>query len=73
MLIALLIAPGVDLAVVMVVAAFVFGRRRWPSGMKQLGDKPVVMEFAAGAARIEVAARAQHSAGITRLATMNVT
>ena len=73
MLIALLIAPGVDLAVVMVVAAFVFGRRRWPSGMKQLGDKPVVMEFAAGAARIEVAARARHRDLVSRLLTMDVT
>ena len=50
MLIALLIAMAVDLAVV-VVAALVFGRRRWPSGVKRLGNKPVVVEFAAWAGR----------------------
>ena len=49
-MIALLIAMSVDMAVA-VVAAFVFGRRRWPSGVKRLGDKPVVVEFAARAGR----------------------
>jgi Protein of unknown function (DUF2550) len=120
MLIALLIALGVDLVVVVAVAVFVLGRRRWlrrqpgefagairvsggevdglgpkwkrgsgrwvrdvlvwskapfmfrndlvpvdrmagehanAGGVKRLGDKPVVIEFEAGDARIEVAAR----------------
>ena len=117
MVIALLIALGVDLAVVVAFAAFVVGRRRWlkrqpgefagairvsgsvveglsqkwkhgsgrwvrdvlawsnelipvdrlcgehpahAEGVKRLGDKPVVVEFATGAARIEVAAKAGH-------------
>lgn len=121
MVVALLIALGVDLAVVVVFAAFAFGRRkrqpgelagairvshgvveglsakwkrgsvRWvrdilvwskapfmyrnelipvdrlcgehpaqAEGVKRLGDKPVVVEFATGAARIEVAAKAGH-------------
>ena len=128
MLIALLLALGVDLVVVVAVAMFVFGRRRWLKrqsgeftgairvsggvveglspkwkrgsgrwirdvlvwskapfmfrnelipvdrlcgeqpvhpGVKRLGDKPVVIEFASGAARIEVAARARHRALVT--------
>jgi hypothetical protein len=124
MLIALLAVLGVDLAVVVAVAVFVFGRRRWlkrqpgefagairvsdgvvqclspkwkrgsgrwvrdvlvwskapfmfrndlvpvdrpceeqpahAGGVKRLGDNPVVIEFASGRARIEVAARAGH-------------
>jgi hypothetical protein len=126
MLIALLLALGVDLGVVVAFATFVFGRRRWlkrqpgefagairladgvveglspkwkrgsgrwirdvlvwskapfmfrnelipvdrlcgehpahVGGVKRLGDKPVVIEFASGAAKIEVAARAGHRA-----------
>ena len=129
MLIALLIALGVDLIVVAAFAAFVFGRRRWlkrqpgefagairvssgeveglsrkwkrgsgrwirdvfvwtkaplmirnelvpvdrlcgedpayADGLKRLGDKPVVIEFASGGAKIEVAARAEHHALVT--------
>jgi Protein of unknown function (DUF2550) len=34
-------------------------------GVKRLGDKPVVMEFASGGARIEVAARVEHRAQVT--------
>ena len=129
MLIALLIALGVDLIVVVAVAALVFGRRRWlkrqpgefagairvsggdvdglsrkwkrgsgrwvrdvlvwtraplmvrnelvpvdrlcgehpadADGLKRLGDKPVVIEFASGGAKIEVAGRAEHHALVT--------
>ena len=129
MLIALLIVLGVDLIVVVVFAAFVFGRRRWlkrqpgeftgairvsggdvdglspkwkrgsgrwvrdvlvwtraplmvrnelvlvdrlcgehpghADGLKRLGDQPVVIEFAAGGAKIEVAGRAEHHALVT--------
>ena len=42
-------------------------------GVKRLGDKPVVMEFASGGARIEVAARAEHRALVTGPLTMDVT
>ena len=129
MLIALLIVLGVDLIVVVVFAAFVFGRRRWlkrqpgeftgairvsggdvdglspkwkrgsgrwvrdvlvwtraplmvrnelvpvdrlcgehpghADGLKRLGDQPVVIEFASGGAKIEVAGRAEHHALVT--------
>jgi hypothetical protein len=34
-------------------------------GLKRLGDKPVVIEFASGSAKIEVAARAEHHALVT--------
>ena len=34
-------------------------------GLKRLGDKPVVIEFAAGSAKIEVAGRAEHHALVT--------
>ena len=137
MVIALLAVLGVDLIVIVVVAVFVFGRRRWlkrqpgefagairvsggdidglgpkwkrgslrwvrdvlvwskaplmfrnelvpvdrllgehpehGAGVKRLGDKPVVIEFAAGGARIEVAARAEHRALVTGPLTMDVT
>jgi hypothetical protein len=43
------------------------------SGVKRLGDKPVVIEFASGGARIEVAARAEHRALVTGPLTMDVT
>jgi hypothetical protein len=136
MLIALLIALGVDLAVVAVCAVFLLGRRRWlkrqpgefagmirvsggaveglspkwkrgsgrwvrdvlvwskaplmfrnelipvdrlcgeqpvhPGG-KRLGDKPVVIEFASGAARIEVAAKAGHRDLVTGPLSVDVT
>ena len=129
MLIALLIALGVDLVVVVAFAVFVFTRRRWlkrqpgefagairvssgdvdglsrkwkrgsgrwvrdvfvwtkaplmvrnelvpvdrlcgedpahAGGLKRLGDKPVVVEFASGGAKIEVAGRAEHHALVT--------
>jgi len=129
MLIALLIALGVDLIVVAVFAAFVIGRRLWlkrqpgefagairvssgdvdglspkwkrgsgrwvrdvlvwskaplmfrnelvpvdrlsgepqghADGVRRLGDKPVVIEFASGSAKIEVAAREEHRALVT--------
>lgn len=137
MLIALLIALGVDLVVVVVFAGFVLGRRRWlkrqpgefagairvssgdvdglsakwkrgsgrwvrdvlvwskaplmfrnelvpvdrlcgehpadADGVKRLGDKPVVIEFASGGAKIEVAARARHRALVTGPLTAYVT
>jgi len=129
MLIVLLIALGVDLAVVVVFAVFVFGRRRWLKrqpgefagavgglslkwkrgsgrwardvlvwskapfmfrnelipvdrlcgeqpvhpGVKRLGDKPVVIEFASGAARIEVAAKAGHRDLVTGPLSVDVT
>jgi hypothetical protein len=41
--------------------------------VKRLGDKPVVIEFASGAARIEVAARAEHRALVTGPLTVDVT
>jgi hypothetical protein len=135
MLIVLLIAPGVDLAVV-VMFVFVFGRRRWLKrqpgefagairvpggavgglslkwkrgsgrwvrdvlvwskapfmfrnelipvdrlcgeqpvhpGVKRLGDKPVVIEFASGAARIELAAKAGRRDLVTGLLSVEVT
>ena len=102
MLIALLLALGVDLIVVVVFAAFVLGRRQWlkrqpgefagairvPSGeaplmfrnelvpvdrvcgdrpahaggVKRIGDKPVVIEFASDGVKIEIATRARHRA-----------
>jgi hypothetical protein len=126
---ALLTALGVDLIVVVPVAVFVLGRRRWrkrqpgefteairvsdgaieglspilkrgsgrwvrdvlvwtkaplmlrdelilvdrlvgehpahADGMKRLGDKPAVIEFASGGATIEVAAKAGHRALVT--------
>lgn len=129
MLIALLIVLGVDLIVVVAVAAFVFGRRRWlkrqpgefagairvsggdvdglspkwkrgsgrwvrdvlvwskaplmlrnevipvdrlcgehpadADGVKRLGDKPAVIEFACGSAKIEIAAKAEHRTLVT--------
>lgn len=129
MLIALLIALGVDLIVVVAFAGFVLGRRRWlkrqpgefagtirvssgdvdglsrkwkrgsgrwvrdvfvwtkaplmvrnelvpvdrlcgedpahAGGLKRLGDKPVVVEFASGGAKFEVAARNEHHALVT--------
>ncbi len=129
MVIALLIALGVDLIVVVAFAAFVFQRRRWlkrqpgefagairvsigdvdglspkwkhgsgrwvrdvlvwtraplmvrnelipvdrlcgehpaqADGLKRLGDKPVVIEFTSGGAKIEVAGRAEHRALVT--------
>jgi hypothetical protein len=34
-------------------------------GLKRLGDKPVVIEFASGSAKIEVAGRAEHRALVT--------
>ncbi len=34
-------------------------------GLKRLGDKPVVIEFASGSAKIEVAGRAKHRALVT--------
>ena len=34
-------------------------------GLKRLGDKPVVIEFASGSAKIEVAVRAEHHALVT--------
>ena len=34
-------------------------------GLKRLGDKPVVNEFASGSATIEVAGRAEHHALVT--------
>ncbi len=34
-------------------------------GLKRLGDKPVVIEFACGSAKIEVAGRAEHHALVT--------
>ena len=34
-------------------------------GLKRLGDKPVVIEFASGSAKIEVAGRAEHHALVT--------
>jgi hypothetical protein len=43
------------------------------AGVKRLGDKPVVMEFAAGDAKIEVAAKAEHRALVTGPLTMDVT
>ena len=137
MLIALLAVLGVDLAVVVAVAVFVFGRRRWlkrqpgefagairvsdgvvqglspkwkrgsgrwvrdvlvwskapfmfrndlvpvdrpcgeqpahASGVKRLGGNPVVIEFASGRARIEVAARAGHRDLVTGPLTIDVT
>ena len=42
-------------------------------GVKRLGDKPVVIEFAADGARIEVAAKAEHRALVTGPLTMDVT
>ena len=34
-------------------------------GLKRLGDKPVVSEFASGGAKIEVAGRSEHHALVT--------
>jgi hypothetical protein len=34
-------------------------------GLKRLGDNPVVIEFASGGAKIEVAGRAEHHALVT--------
>jgi hypothetical protein len=42
-------------------------------GVKRLGDNPVVIEFACGGARIEVAARAGHRALVTGPLTVDVT
>jgi hypothetical protein len=42
-------------------------------GVKRLGDKPLVIELASGAARIEVAARAGHRALVTGPLTVGVT
>jgi hypothetical protein len=42
-------------------------------GVKRLGGKPVVIEFACGGARIEVAARAGHRALVTGPLTVDVT
>ena len=63
-LIALLIPLGVDLAVVHTAPA---------GGVKRLGGEPVVVEFAAGGARIEVAARTGRCALVSGLLTMDVT
>jgi hypothetical protein len=63
-LIARLIALRVDLAMVHPAPAAV---------VKRLGGEPVVVEFAAGAARIEVAARARHRDLASGLLTMDVT
>jgi hypothetical protein len=41
-------------------------------GVKRLGDKPAVIEFASGGARIEVAARAEHRDLVTGPLTMDV-
>jgi hypothetical protein len=137
MLIALLIALGVDLIVVVGFAAFVLGRRQWlkrqpgefagairvssgdidglgpkwkhgssrgvrdvlvwskvplmfcnelvpvdrlrgehpahAGGVKRLGGKPVVIEFASGMAKIEVAGRAGHRAQVTGPLAADVT
>jgi hypothetical protein len=35
------------------------------NGLKRLGDKPVVIEFASGSDTIEVAAKAEHRALVT--------
>jgi hypothetical protein len=43
------------------------------SGVKRLGDKPVVIEFASGGARIEVATRAGHRDQVTGPLTIGVT
>jgi hypothetical protein len=43
------------------------------AGVKRLGDKPVVIEFASGAARIEVAAKAGHRDLVTGLLSVDVT
>ena len=42
-------------------------------GVKRLGDEPVVMEFASGSVRIEVAARAEHRALVTGPLTVDLT
>ena len=42
-------------------------------GGKRLGDKPVVIEFASGAARIEVAAKAGHRDLVTGPLSVDVT
>jgi hypothetical protein len=42
-------------------------------GVKRLGGEPVVIEYASGAARIEVAARAGHRTLVTGPLTMDVT
>ena len=41
-------------------------------GLKRLGDKPAVIEFASGGATIEVAARAGHRALVTRPMAVDV-
>jgi hypothetical protein len=41
------------------------------SGVKRLGDNPVVVEFASGGATIEVAARAGHRALVTGSLTID--
>jgi len=42
-------------------------------GVKRLGDKPVVIEFESGGARIEVAGRAEHRAQVTGPMTASAT
>jgi hypothetical protein len=42
-------------------------------GVKRLGDEPVVIEFASGEARIEVAAKAEHRGLVTGPLTTDVT
>jgi hypothetical protein len=42
-------------------------------GVKRLGDKPVVMEFASGGAKIEVAGKAEHHALVTGPMTTSAT
>ena len=41
------------------------GLTKSSNGLKRLGDKPVVIEFASGSATIEVAAKAEHRALVT--------
>jgi hypothetical protein len=69
----LLIALGVDLAVV-VAAVIVFGRSRWlRRGVKRPGAKPVVIELTSGIARIGVAARAGYRALVAGPLAIDVT
>jgi hypothetical protein len=48
-------------------------RPAYADGVKRLGDNPVVIEFASGHARIEVAARAGHRDLVTGPLTIDVT
>jgi len=49
------------------------GKQPVHPGVKRLGDNPVVIGFASGAARIEVAAKAGHRDLVTGLLSVEVT